>query len=252
MNIITLSDESIDKEHICCAMGNQDNLLGINAKKTWLKARFNDGLKFKKFDVRGKVFIEYLPAQMAWVPVTAEGYMLINCHWVSGKFKGQGYGAALLAECEKEAQDLGMKGVVVISSHKKKPFLSEKNFYLALGYTVVDKAPPYFQLLAKSFTSNNSEPKFSASAQKGLPEGTQGIDIFYTAQCPFCLPYIEILKPVISTTHLPVRLHHITTREEAQQHYCPITTYSVFINGHFYTQEILTAKKLLQLLSTIS
>ena len=52
--------------------------------------RFAEGFVFKKLDVRGKVFIEYGPAEKAWCPIVADGYMHVDCFWVSGQFKGQG------------------------------------------------------------------------------------------------------------------------------------------------------------------
>ena len=39
---------------------------------------------------RGKCFIEYIPGENAWVPIEAEGYLYINCLWVSGSLKGHG------------------------------------------------------------------------------------------------------------------------------------------------------------------
>ncbi|MFB6364074.1 histidine phosphatase family protein [Paenibacillus elgii] len=34
---------------------------------------------FCALDAKGKVFIEYLPAENAWVPIDAPHYMFINC-----------------------------------------------------------------------------------------------------------------------------------------------------------------------------
>jgi hypothetical protein len=48
------------------------------SKKVWLAERFDDGLIFKKGDVRGKCFIEYIPSEKAWAPIEAEDYMYIN------------------------------------------------------------------------------------------------------------------------------------------------------------------------------
>lgn len=251
MNIITLDLENITNEHICCAIDSKTSNIGVAAKKEWLKNRIPEGLKFNKLDARGKVFIEYIPAEMGWMPIEAKGYMLINCHWVSGSYKGKGHGAELLKQCEDEAKSLGMKGIVVLTANKKKPFLSDKLFYLKSGYEVVDSAPPYFELVAKRFDNEAELPRFAESAKKGFPEEIKGIDIFYTAQCPFTVPYIELLKPVIISSDIPVRTHQIKSREEAQSHFCPVTTYSVFINGKFHTQEILTPKKLEQLISKV-
>ncbi len=127
MNFITLSSINIYTEHICCAMSGKKNQAGIKAKKEWLCARMQEGLVFKKLDERGKVFIEYLPAERAWVPIEAAGYLFINCHWVAGSFKGKGYGRRLLEFCEADARS--MNGVVLISSAIKKPYLSDKAFY---------------------------------------------------------------------------------------------------------------------------
>ena len=86
MDIVTLTLENLDKEHICCAISNSDDCQ-VASKKAWLKERLKEGLIFKKCDVRGKCFIEYIPAEKAWAPIEADGYMYIDCLWVSGKFK---------------------------------------------------------------------------------------------------------------------------------------------------------------------
>ena len=70
-----------------------------------MQERFPDGLVFRKLNVRGKVFIEYIPAEHAWIPILAEQYMHINCLWVSGKYKGQGYSDQLLNQCIDDAKN---------------------------------------------------------------------------------------------------------------------------------------------------
>lgn len=244
MDIISLTDQNISSEHICCALDSKTSNIGVAAKKEWLCSQFSKGATFKKLNARGKVFIEYIPAENAWAAISAKEYMFINCHWVSGSYKRKGYGKTLLEECEKDARKLGMKGVVVIVGNKKKPFLSEKVFYTKYGYEICDTAPPYFELLVKRFDATTPLPVFAASVKKGMPDDIKGIDIFYTAQCPFTVPYIDMLKPVILLSKVPVRIHQIKSKEEAQIHFSPTTTYSVFVNGKFHTNEILTPDKL--------
>jgi hypothetical protein len=82
MNIITVTKENLEQEHICCAISNNKDCQ-VAAKKSWLAERLADGLVFKKGDVRGKCFIEYIPAEKAWCPILADGYMFIDCFWVS-------------------------------------------------------------------------------------------------------------------------------------------------------------------------
>lgn len=251
MEIITLDKLNLATEHICCALDSKTSNIGVAAKKEWLAGRFKDGLRFKKANVRGKVFIEYIPAENAWVPIEADNYMHINCHWVSGSHKGKGYGKLLLDACEEEARSEGKSGITVIVGSKKKPFLSDKTFYEKYGYSVIDRANPYFELMFKPFDPNATKPRFADSVHSEDIQGLKGVDIFFTAQCPFTVPYIELLKPVIMASVIPVRTHQIKTKEEAQLHLCPVTTYSVFVNGKFYTQEILTPKKLEQLIAKL-
>ena len=73
MNYIRITKENIDKEHICCAMSGKQSV----AKKDWLRQRCDDGLVFYRSEERGKCFIEYIPAENAWVPIEADGYLYI-------------------------------------------------------------------------------------------------------------------------------------------------------------------------------
>ena len=87
MNYIRITKDNIDHEHICCAMSGRQSVM----KKEWMKGRFDDGLVFYRSEERGKCFIEYIPAENAWVPIEADGYIYIDCLWVSGSMKGHGY-----------------------------------------------------------------------------------------------------------------------------------------------------------------
>ena len=123
MDLVRVTPENIEQEHICCAIaGNSD--IQVQSKKKWLLNRFSDGLVFLKGNVRGKCFLEYIPAENAWAPVQADGYMFINCFWVSGRYKGQGNANLLLEECIRDSKEKGKQGLCILSSLKKKPFLS--------------------------------------------------------------------------------------------------------------------------------
>ena len=108
MELIKLTHDNIDQEHICCAISN--NKVQVMSKKAWLKERLDEGLVFLKGNVRGKCFIEYIPAEYAWAPIEAEGYMVIDCLWVSGQFKGHGYSNLLLNACIEDSKEKGKKG----------------------------------------------------------------------------------------------------------------------------------------------
>ena len=135
MNYIRITKDNIDKEHICCAMSNKQSVV----KKEWLKQRFDEGLVFYRSEERGKCFIEYIPAENAWVPIIAEGYIYINCLWVSGSLKGHGYSNDLLDECIRDAEAQGRKGLCILSSEKrKKEFLADPKYLAYKGFFVAD------------------------------------------------------------------------------------------------------------------
>lgn len=250
-NIITITKDTLDHEHICCAISSKSTLTGVAAKKEWMYSRIEEGFRFKKLDARGKVFIEYIPAENAWMPIDAKGYMHINCFWVSGSYRGKGYGKQLLSACEQDARESGCVGITVVVGKSKKPFLSDKKYLLKHGFEVCDSCSPYFELLVKRFDKITPLPSFKPSARRGMGEGIKGIDIFYTAQCPFTIPYTEMLNSVILANEIPVRLHWIKTKEMAQEHVCPITTYSLFVDGIYYTNEIQTPEKLQKLIDRL-
>ncbi len=95
---------------------------------------------FIKGNERGKCFIEYIPAENAWVPIVADGYMYINCFWVSGSFKEHGYSNDLLNECIADSKAKGKAGLCVLSSAKKKPFLSDPKYLTYKGFKAADES----------------------------------------------------------------------------------------------------------------
>ena len=80
MEYIKVTSENIEKEHICCAISN-NNDIQVSSKKAWLSERFGDGLVFLKSTERGKCFIEYIPAEKAWNPISADG-LSMGCGFV--------------------------------------------------------------------------------------------------------------------------------------------------------------------------
>ncbi|MFQ7171460.1 MAG: hypothetical protein ACLRQF_04755 [Thomasclavelia ramosa] len=56
MEIITVDQNNLEKEHICCAISS-NNDIQVKAKKAWLEEQFKCGLIFKKMDVRESVLL---------------------------------------------------------------------------------------------------------------------------------------------------------------------------------------------------
>lgn len=242
MKIVTLDKENITNEHICCAISDKKCSEGYNLKREWLKNQLDKGYVFKKFDVKHKVFIEYVPAENAWVPINGPGYMFIGCFWVAGSYKGQGYGKKLLEECLKDSQD--KNGVIVISSDRKRPYLGDKKFFKKFGFDVCDTAPPYFELLVRKNKKNAPSPKFKESAKKNTCKNKDGLTVIYTNQCPFTEYYVNTeLREIAKAYELPLEIIKVTTKAEAQDIPSAFGIYCLFYNGEFLTHEILNRKK---------
>ena len=87
MEYIQLTQENLQKEHICCSMTEKKGDHSVTDKKAWLKERMEEGLVFYKADVRGKVFIEYIPAQAAWFPICLLYTSVFDESFLTGGFE---------------------------------------------------------------------------------------------------------------------------------------------------------------------
>jgi len=242
MAIITVNLDNIDMEHICCAISEKKGENCVGSKKAWLKERMKDGLLFKKLDERGKVFIEYIPAEYAFAPIDANDYMYINCFWVSGKFKGHGYANELLNECIDDAKAKGKIGLVALSSDKKRTFLSDPKHLKYKGFKVADEAQPYFELLYLPFDNNASVPRFNPCCKSGLVD-ENGVVLYYSNGCPHTDKYTKIIEEHARSKGHAFTVHKIETLEQAKSSPTPFTIYSLYKDGKFITNEILTPGK---------
>lgn len=235
-HFITLTAENLDREHICCAFAGSKAASGVSGKKDWIRSQLDQGFVFRKLDAGAKVFIEYTPAENAWAPLEAPGYLAISCFWVSGQYKGHGYGKQLLESCEADAEN----GVVVISSAKKRPFMADKKFFEKYDYEVCDTAPPYFELLVKRTNPDAPLPRFAGSAKKPACEDNGGFVVFFTPQCPYNDYYVNVAEAEVAGRHgVPFEAHPVTTREAARNAPTAFPLHSVFYRGSLLTHEFL-------------
>ena len=243
MNYIRITKENIDREHICCAMSNKQS----NTKKEWLKERFEEGLVFYRSEERGKCFIEYIPAENAWVPIEANGYVYINCLWVSGSMKGHGYSNDLLDECIRDAGAQGRKGLCILSSEKKKKeFLSDPKYLSYKGFLPADTSDASITLMYLPLDSDAEPPRFKECARHPKVEET-GFVLYYTDQCPFTYYWVPRVQEAAESHNVGLKVIHVTDKETAQNVPSPVTTYALFRDGQFVTQGIQTDKKFLAL-----
>lgn len=247
MNYLKITEENIEKEHICCAMSNKQS----NTKKEWLKKQFKNGLVFYRSEQRGKCFIEYIPAENAWVPIEAAGYIFINCLWIAGSMKGHGYSNDLLDECIRDAKSQGKKGLCILSSNgRKKEFLADPKYLTYKGFFTADTSDTDITLMYLPFNDGALPPRFKECAKR--PKSAEsGFVLYYTDQCPFTYYWVPRVAEVAKDHKIPFKVIHITDKELAQSTPAPVTTYALFYNGKFITQAIQSDKKFLSIAKNI-
>jgi ribosomal protein S18 acetylase RimI-like enzyme len=242
---IQLTTDNLDREHLCCAIADKKHQCGVDFKKEWLRERILEGHVFRKLNEKGKVFIEYAPLETAWTPLVGENYIYIYCLWVSGKYKGQGHAKALLSDCLEDAKKQGKSGVCIISSKKKKPFLSDKKFMMKNGFEVVDSVDEY-ELLALSF--DGTKPTFAKNVKKQSIDSEE-LTIYYTVQCPYIPNCIAEIENYCQDQQIPLTLMPVDSLAKAKSLPCVFNNWAVFYGGKFETVHLLNEgylKKMLE------
>ena len=248
MEILMLSEQNIYDEHICCAISDKKCKTGYEKKKAWLKKEFKNGYNFQKVDVRGKVFIEYVPIEHSWLPLSGKNFMVINCFWVSGQYKGKGNGKKLLEQCKTDSKQ--MDGIIAVSSDKKRPFMSDPKFLKKQGFEIIDDAKPYFKLWGIKMNPNAEFPKFLESAKSGQCPNNNGIVAYYSNTCPFTEYYTNtVLKDYARKKKIPLKIHHINSKLEGQKMPIPWIINSVFYKGEFVSLEMKVERHLEKLIN---
>ena len=243
-----LTDINIEDEHICCAISDKKCKDGYQKKKKWLKSELKNGYTFQKMDVRGKVFIEYVPIEKSWLPLNGSNFMVINCFWVSGQFKGKGNGNKLLNECMNDVQN--MDGIVAISSDKKRPFMTDPKFLKHHGFEIIDEAPPFFKLWGLKTNNTANFPKILESAKLGVCANKKGITAYYSNTCPFTEYYTnKLLRDYAKNKNVPLTVNHINSQKEGRDMPIPWVINSVFYKGELVTLEMKVEKHLDKLIS---
>lgn len=237
--LIQLNTNNIEQEHICCAFSDKKCADSYQAKKDWLKKEFSNGYVFKRLDERAKVFIEYGPAEKAWIPITAPNYLNINCFWISGKYKQNGYGKKLLQSAIDDAQQQNKDGLVTVVGTKKYHFMSDTKWFLRQGFEEVERISSGFSLLVRKINSNAENPHFNDSVKSGECPDKNGLVAYYSNRCPYSEFHArESLIETAENRGLPLRIIKLDTMEEAQKAPSPATIFSLFLDGRFMTTDI--------------
>ena len=76
----------------------------------------------------------------------------------------------------------------------------------------------------------------------------QGYVLYNTNQCPFNAKYVPVIEGFAKEKSLQFKAVHLQSKEEAQNAPTPITTYALFLDGNYITNERMNDKRFLKLL----
>ena len=98
------------------------------------------------------------------------------------------------------------------------------------------------------FSANAEKPKFKECAKRPHIDD-KGYVLYYTNQCPFNAKYVPIVEMCAKDNGIPFKAIRIANREAAQSAPTPVTTYSLFYNGEYLTNEQMNDTKFLKIVS---
>ena len=242
---LNLTEENLDREHLCCIIRSKKPHPGVEAKRVWLRERLRDGHVFRKLDTKCVVFIEYAQLETAWVPLEVDNFIYIYCLWVNGEFKGKGYGRQLMEYCLADAGAKGKSGVCMLGAEKQKAWLSDQAFAEKYGFETVDTTSDGYRLLAISF--DGTKPRFGENAKQQAIE-PQELTVYYSPQCPYIHQNVELVRKTCEELETPCTLIPVDTLDKAKSLPCVFNNWAIFYRGKIVTVNLLDAAALKRLL----
>ena len=147
----------------------------------------------------------------------------------------------------RTAKTKGKKGLCILASAKKKPFLADPKFLKYKGFRVCDEADNGIQLWYYPFDENVSCQSLR-NVQNSLYIEEKGYVLYYTSQCPFNAKYVPVIEDIAKEKSVQFKAIHLQSKEEAQNAPTPIQHMHCFLDGDYITNEQMNDKRFLKLL----
>ena len=126
--------------------------------------------------------------------------------------------------------------------------MADSKFLKYKGFTVCDEADNGIQLWYLPFEKEAEMPSFKECAKHPHID-ENGYVLYYTNQCPFNAKYVPVLEETAKKNGIAFNAVKIDCRENAQNAPTPITTYALFCDGEYVTNEQMNDKKFLKLVN---
>lgn len=225
-NFIQVTSENVSEVGLFCI--RNPKYPGFKLKANWLAKRNAEGLKLMLLQVNNETvgFIEYVPGEFAWRPVSAKNFMFIHCLWVYPKKNlNKGYASMLINHCVEESKKAGFEGVSVMTSEGS--WMAGKELFLKNGFTHVG-SKGRFDLFVLKFQETR-DPAFTDWGAKAR-EFT-GLNLIYANQCPLFIKSIDEMTATAKEFGLQLKITEIKTAKEAQNSPSGYGVYAMVYNG---------------------
>ncbi len=243
---VTLVDVEAANLHTlpCCGIKRSGHE-GRERKLCWWKRNLARGARAKVLltpDGRQCGYIEYVPGEHAWRAVNARGYLFIHCIWTFYRqYQGKGHAAAMVEACVKDAKAAGMTGVAVVA--REAPWLAGSDLFLKHGFTIVESAPPDYQLLVRKLDPAAPNPSFRAGREKKLKAYGRGLTIVRADQCPHAVRMAAEVAKVAREYKLRPRIVELTSSRQAQHAPTPYAAFAVVYDGRLLADHQVSATR---------
>ena len=214
---------------------------GFKPKVAWLQRRFDEGLRYLLFrDGQGRPlgFLEFVPGEHAWRPVDAAGWLFVHCLWVYPR--GQkigGLGTRLIEACVAQGTDAKAIGVATLTSAG--PWMAGAEIFERFGFERLAEADR-FALLAYRLRRGAAPTMRSIEANRAQ---YSGLNIVYSAQCPYLPKSVADLQSVAAELGLNVRVTALKTPAEAQRAPSYYGVFALLWNGQLLSDHYVSATR---------
>ncbi len=243
--IVTVDAGNVGQYGFFCYK-SKPKAVGYGRKLAWLGQRFAEGLRIKSVreGKRSVGFLEYVLGQHAWRAVEAHDYLVVHCIWVVGRAKGKGYGSLLLGECLRDAQEMELRGVAMVTSRGN--WLASSTLLLRNGFEVVDQAPPKFELVVKRLV-DGPVPAFAQDWEQRLERYGSGLTVFRSDQCPYLQSAVRVALEAAAEAGVEARVVQLRSAQDVRSlSPSPYGVFSLVYNGELLSYHLLGKKELLR------
>lgn len=237
IKVVNLTPQTIS-DYGVCGYKDVEKHVELRNKINWYKEYYPKGLRINAIISKTGGYqgmIEYIPGEFAHRPVSAKNYLFIHCLFVGFKneFKGKGLATMLINDCIEQAKQNGFDGVATVT--RKGSFMAKKQIYEKLGFTLVDKAQPDFELMVKKFEEKSKNPNF-IKIEENLKKYQNGLFVFRSSQCPYTEKNVNaILQSAKQKYNITPNLVNLKTHIDAQNTPSPFGTFCIVYNGKVLT-----------------